>query len=70
VDDTVKPLPAILTTVSGELIETELGLMLLSVTGGYVVIFRVIEFEVPPPGAGVNTVICAVPTAAILLAGI
>jgi hypothetical protein len=46
------------------------GLILIVVGAGGSLIVKVWGLEVPPPGAGVNTVICAVPATAISEAGI
>jgi len=56
------------TEVSGEFTGMELGLMFVSVGAGYVTMLSVELFELPPPGEGVTTVICAVPRVAISVA--
>jgi len=56
------------TKVSGELTVMELGLTLVIAGTGYVLIVSTAGADVPPPGAPVTTVICAVVGVAMSLA--
>ena len=63
VDPLTKSLPKTAMVVSGEPMYTLAGDTLVTVGTGWRAIVKLTAAEVPPPGPGVKTVICAVPCA-------
>jgi hypothetical protein len=70
-DEEMKLLPFTVSVKDAPPAVAEVGLMLvIAGTGFAAVIVNVTEFEIPPPGDGLNTVIVALPALAISLAEI
>src|SRR5262249_7669462 len=63
------PVPLSVSVKDGPPAETEFGLKLVSVGTGLLTV-NVTLLDVPPPGAGLKTVTCAVPATAMSPAGI
>jgi hypothetical protein len=70
-DDEMKLLPLTVSIKAGPPAVTDEGLMpVMAGTGFEAVIVNAIEFDAPPPGDGLKTVIVALPALAMSLAGI